>query len=202
MSDLSTREKILKISHKLFADRGLHAVSIREIAKECDVNVAAVNYHFQNKEKLYLETIKESVLGTERDLKDLYDSLEIKETENFLLKVYDYFLENAEDLRTAFKLIISSEKYMEAMEGHIDRFTLGPPGGEFFGECIKNEVPHVSSEDLEWAVRCLFTQVLHKALIMCNQPICHSLKVHGVEKNLLREDIKRLTKTILKEISR
>src|SRR5205814_3020201 len=50
--------RLLKAARKLFADRGLAATSIRELAQEAGVNVAAVNYHFGDKEQLYLETLR------------------------------------------------------------------------------------------------------------------------------------------------
>ena len=42
----------------MFAERGVAATSIRELAQEAGVNVAAVNYHFGDKETLYLETLR------------------------------------------------------------------------------------------------------------------------------------------------
>jgi len=55
-SDAPTR--LLKAARKLFADKGLAATSIRDLAQEAGVNVAAVNYHFGDKEQLYLETLR------------------------------------------------------------------------------------------------------------------------------------------------
>ena len=49
----STKERLLDSAEKLFAERGYDSVSIRDLAADADVNVAAVNYHFQGKEKLY-----------------------------------------------------------------------------------------------------------------------------------------------------
>jgi len=81
MNDISTKQKILKRSHKLFADKGYNGVSIREIASVCDVNVAAINYHFQNKETLYAETIRHSVQNTQEKVKEIFDQLEKKDVD-------------------------------------------------------------------------------------------------------------------------
>jgi AcrR family transcriptional regulator len=51
---------------QLFADRGFSAVSVRDIAAAAEVNVAAVNYHFQSKENLYREVLTQ-VIGIKRD---------------------------------------------------------------------------------------------------------------------------------------
>jgi|SRR5215475_6283378 len=55
-SDAPTR--LLKAARRLFAEKGMAATSIRDLAQEAGVNVAAVNYHFGDKEQLYLETLR------------------------------------------------------------------------------------------------------------------------------------------------
>jgi len=53
-----TRERILDRAEALFAQKGFRAVSIREITSAAECNLAAVNYHFGNKENLYLEVFR------------------------------------------------------------------------------------------------------------------------------------------------
>ena len=50
-----TRTRILDTAEELFAQAGPAAVTLRSIAVAADVNVAAVNYHFGSKEKLFEE---------------------------------------------------------------------------------------------------------------------------------------------------
>ena len=57
-----TREKILTEAEALFADKGYHAVSVREITRRAACNLAAVNYHFGNKHNLYLEVFRSRCL--------------------------------------------------------------------------------------------------------------------------------------------
>ena len=47
-----TRERILDVAERLFADSGFVATSLRDITAEARVNLAAVNYHFGTKEAL------------------------------------------------------------------------------------------------------------------------------------------------------
>jgi AcrR family transcriptional regulator len=195
----STKETILKKSHKLFADKGFNGVSVREIAKECGVNIAAINYHFKNKENLYIETIRSSMAQTENDIKQLFDELKDKTIESITLAVFNLFKDNAEDLRTGFKLIISSDKYHEAIGEDISKFR-GPPGGEYFSKCIIEEFPNANQDDVEWAVRTIFTQVIHKAIIMCNHSICSSMKDMGMGEDLFEKDLLRLVKMVKKEL--
>ena len=56
-----TREKLLEVAGPVFADRGYHAATIREICLRAGTNVAAVNYHFGDKLGLYTEVLQQSV---------------------------------------------------------------------------------------------------------------------------------------------
>lgn len=49
----SARETLITAARKLFADRGFHAVSIRDITEAAGTNVSAISYHFGGKEGLY-----------------------------------------------------------------------------------------------------------------------------------------------------
>src|ERR1700743_947942 len=49
---LDTKTRILDAAEKLFGLKGFEATSLRDITAEADVNLAAVNYHFQSKESL------------------------------------------------------------------------------------------------------------------------------------------------------
>ncbi len=49
---VGTKTKILDAAEKLFGQNGFDATSLRDITAEAQVNLAAVNYHFQSKESL------------------------------------------------------------------------------------------------------------------------------------------------------
>lgn len=49
---LDTKTRILDAAEKLFGEKGFDATSLRDITAEADVNLAAVNYHFQSKDSL------------------------------------------------------------------------------------------------------------------------------------------------------
>jgi len=53
-----TRQRILKAAIELFAEKGFDGASVRAIVAKAQVNQAAINYHFDGKEGLYLEVIK------------------------------------------------------------------------------------------------------------------------------------------------
>ena len=49
---LDTKKKLLDTAEKLFGEKGFEATSLRDITTEAQVNLAAVNYHFQSKDSL------------------------------------------------------------------------------------------------------------------------------------------------------
>src|SRR5690606_29578115 len=52
MSENTTRERILEVAERLFAEKGYHGVSLRSITAAAAVNMAAVHYYFRTKEGL------------------------------------------------------------------------------------------------------------------------------------------------------
>ncbi len=52
------RRRILQTAGEVFAARGYQEATIREICRRADVNGAAVNYYFGEKERLYIEAVK------------------------------------------------------------------------------------------------------------------------------------------------
>jgi TetR/AcrR family transcriptional regulator, regulator of cefoperazone and chloramphenicol sensitivity len=50
-------EKILLAAGEIFAEKGYKNVTVREICARAGVNVAAINYHFGDKESLYKEVV-------------------------------------------------------------------------------------------------------------------------------------------------
>ncbi len=61
-----TQERILRAAERLFSEKGFDSTSIRDITAAADCNVAAVNYHFGGKDKLYVETFRRLLI----DLRD------------------------------------------------------------------------------------------------------------------------------------
>ena len=53
-----TRTRILEAAERLFAERGIEAVSVRSILVEAGVNVALAHYHFGSREGLITELLR------------------------------------------------------------------------------------------------------------------------------------------------
>jgi AcrR family transcriptional regulator len=194
--ELNTKIKILQVAHKLFADKGKNGVAVREIATAADVNVAAINYHFGNKDSLYAETIKSSLTKMSTDIGLLYNdncSLEI-----LVNRIFDYFIRNREDLTTGFKLFLNSDS-SDAIFGDKTSNPVGPPGGEVMYKCVLDNHPNTSEEDILWIVRTLFTQVVHNSLMICNHCTNLDSKLQ-VNEESLKFAVLRLTRILIREI--
>src|SRR5436190_4378700 len=59
--DQETRDRPLRVAEQPFAKRGFKRVTIRDICREAQANVAAVNYHFGDKLGLYREVLRTAV---------------------------------------------------------------------------------------------------------------------------------------------
>ena len=59
--DRETRTRLLEEARRLFAAQGFRRVTVREICRAANANVAAINYHFGDKLGLYREVIDEAV---------------------------------------------------------------------------------------------------------------------------------------------
>jgi AcrR family transcriptional regulator len=71
--DGSTRERILAAAGELFAARGFHATTVRDIAEAARVNIAAINYHFRAKEELYATVIETALMRWTAEIVQLDD---------------------------------------------------------------------------------------------------------------------------------
>jgi AcrR family transcriptional regulator len=52
------QERLLDAAGQVFAEKGYEGATVREICRRADANIAAVNYYFRDKERLYIEAVK------------------------------------------------------------------------------------------------------------------------------------------------
>ena len=54
----TTKRRLLESAGQVFAAKGFEAGTVRDICAAAGVNLAAVNYHFGDKQRLYIEAVK------------------------------------------------------------------------------------------------------------------------------------------------
>ena len=71
IDSVDTKDIILQTAARLFAEKGFEAVSIRELSKEADVNIAMIAYHFGSKDGLFKAIIADKIPKSTAQLKNL-----------------------------------------------------------------------------------------------------------------------------------
>ena len=66
-----TRQRLLEAAGEVFAERGFRMATVRDICRRAKANLAAVNYHFGDKERLYAAVLQYTFHGAEHYPLDL-----------------------------------------------------------------------------------------------------------------------------------
>jgi AcrR family transcriptional regulator len=56
-----TRRQLLEAAGQVFAERGFHQATIKEITDRAGASLASVNYHFQDKAELYAAVLRNAI---------------------------------------------------------------------------------------------------------------------------------------------
>ncbi len=194
---IDTKEKILKVATQLFAAHGFAGTSVRELALEAEVNIAAINYHFQNKENLYREVLRFGVSEFDKTIQQSFLTKEWS-TADFAEELYTMLFNKGNLLINNFKVFLTDFPVPEELNNK-DK-NVGPPGTQFLGACIERDLKKkLSEDDLMWGVRTIFTFIVHTALMASTQYGKHECTILRDHDCTIRS-LKRLVKVVLKEL--
>jgi AcrR family transcriptional regulator len=190
MTEQDTKGKILTTATQLFARNGFDGSSIREIAAVAGVNLSAVNYHFKNKENLYISVFKnnhqwldEQICLISRD-----DKLDLR---SFVWEVFSFLLDNGTAVMNTFKIFLHEGIQITAADLDMKPDEVGPPGQEVFLKKINSEVgEEIALEKRILAVEIIFSHIVHKSICMSTSFIKeHCEQVQSFSEQELKDTI-------------
>lgn len=152
-----TKARILDAAEKLFGLHGFSATSLRAITAEADVNLAAVNYHFQSKDALIEAVFARRIGPVNKARLQKLEAIEARAGDGPLPleEVVEALL--GEVLRL--KSEPGGEHFGRAMgkmfseDPALVQRVIGPQMGEIihrFGAAVRRSVPYLSPEELLW----------------------------------------------------
>lgn len=163
-----TKTRLLNAAEVLFAERGYDDVSIRDLAAEADVNVAAVNYHFQGKENLFSEVIKRRFVGQRdrtidaltRVRTDSGDRPDLDKVINALVTIF--FDSMLAGTNSSYLAILGKELHGPQQQFHTAFFQiLIAPVFKAFSEGLMAARPHLEQDQLNWIIASIMSQIHH-----------------------------------------
>lgn len=72
----ATKERLLQVATQLFAQKGFHGTSTREITKQAKTNLSSLYFHWQSKENLYIAVYRHMFTLLAEMAQEIVDLLE------------------------------------------------------------------------------------------------------------------------------
>ena len=166
---IDTKERILDVAERLFADFGYNATSLRDITREAGVNLASVNYHFGSKEALLTALLERRFAAVnERRLTQL-DRAETAAGPDGpgLEEIVRAFLAPPFEMRSEWGT--SGQKFLRLV-GRIHSETdeirqvfiqLFQPTLSRFQAALQRALPHIGPDEVEWRAHFLVGAMAH-----------------------------------------
>lgn len=159
-----TKEKILEVARQLFSKSSFNSVSVRDIAKASNVNVASINYHFQSKENLFWNVVKECSVAGEAGIQQISEQAE--SIEDFVSMSLDFLMQDLATIRTNIRIKLTDEVKEPTgdMKSYFDK---RPPilGLEYIIQFLNKEFNGKASEEaLQFAAESIIGSIMQTAI--------------------------------------
>ncbi len=164
---MNTKDRILDAAERLFARDGFEATSLRAITAEANVNLAAVNYHFQSKEALVQAVIGRRMGPVNSRRLALLDAFEAEAGGAAvpLEKIMDAFLRPVVEMvgsRAHVFVPLIGRLYTEPGEFAARLYKQQfEPLAERFIPTLQRALPHLSRVELSWRVHFAVGALAH-----------------------------------------
>lgn len=157
-----TKARILDTAEKLFGINGFESVSLRDITTSAEVNLAAVNYHFQSKDALIDAVIARRIVPVNARRLEL---LEAAGPNPSLEAILDAFLRPVFEIKTHV-LIPLIGRVMSNPDLFIDRiFNVHlAPVAQRFSRAFSEALPDLPMVDVVWRMHYTVGMMTHTLL--------------------------------------
>ena len=153
-----TKTRILDAAEKLFGEKGFDATSLRDITTEADVNLAAVNYHFQSKETLIEATVLRAASPVNQKRLEMLEAAGPQPTieqivEAFVGPVLEQDFEPMAPLMA--RVLASPETMLRVFKPHMESLS------RRFVEAVGIALPEISPSERMWRLHFLAGSMAH-----------------------------------------
>ena len=112
--------EILQVAEKLFAEEGFDGTSVRDIAKEANINIAMISYYFGSKEKLLESLVIYRIASMRLHLENLFQE-DINPIEK-IDKLIEFYIQRINSNRCMYQ-ILHFEVSTKKREINLDAFS-------------------------------------------------------------------------------
>lgn len=164
-----TKDRLLDAAEQLFACKGFENVSIRELAAAADVNIAAINYHFQGKENLFQQVILRRFVAKRDSSLMALDTL-LKSTagkpslEDVVGTMVRQFLENSLSQAESGHFMNLMMREMNDQNSHASLAffkEMVAPIFAAFSQALMVARPNLEQDKLNWLIASIVGQIHH-----------------------------------------
>jgi len=198
-STIDTKEQILIVAERLFAERGFAGATLRNVVSEAGVNLAAVHYHFGSKEELFRAVVQRFARPVvEQELK-LLSELEAKagrpSVEEILTAMVKPSLEilSQDDDRHSIRAQFMGRCRTEPEPIQSIAYDEFAPASKAFLDTLQQVLPEQSLTQLGWKFD-LVIAALVRVLMEAGKP-------HALLKSNRPKDIQATTQQLVKFLS-
>lgn len=163
--NLDTKKKIIQAANELFAIEGYAGTSVRDIASKADVNLSAINYHFNNKENLYWQVFDYNYNWISETITEF--GKEASNTEDLAAMTYHFFAKNEQAMMNTFKLFLSNLTPPDNTLTIDKNQSFGPPGQEVFFQKIQGDLKmDLPIDAMMWGTKMIFSLLFYLGVMI------------------------------------
>jgi len=191
----STKERILDAAERLLAKQGFESTSLRAITTEAEVNLAAVNYHFQTKEALFRAVIARRFAPVNERRNAMLDGIEAEAGDGALpvARVIEAFIRPVLEVRgrsrniapIVGRVFAENDEFTERFfQDHLAAVT------RRFLAALTRATPHLPREEMMWRAHFLVGAMAHNMITgeffeKISEGLCRASDIEGLVRQMV-----------------